>query len=238
MKVPKLMESAIEMAKQGAKIGHSPTALFVNKKGKHILTVLAVENKEFIRFALYALTKAQAAKEVIMITEAFYLKQDNKDKKVKHREDVKLDGPISEHPDRKEAFVVSYFSPKKCLCKMLPFTRKKVRNKEVLKWGKESDVAEGESRFNPYTMTPKEVEEIKMETEMEMMRNNGKKETIPLRFGCRIDIYRHNGKAFFEWRRADDSRGFYLKPQVDDDEFKEMLEEAKEKINELNEMLK
>jgi len=226
MKIPELLKTTIEGTKKCARLRDSPMAYFEND-GKNVVSVLAISSKNAIKIALYQIVKALGLKEIIFSTEAFYLEHSKEDYKGKNLKDITLKTPIRNNPKRKECFTVTYFSKDKCMTQMLPFHRKKVKGKEVLVWDKEGDLSkESQSLFNPFDMTEKDVKEYAISGQIDMMKENGVKETKECAFGYKLDIYRLKEKAMFELVRPNGEVSLRSKPIDDDEKFKENMSEA------------
>ncbi|HUS51608.1 MAG TPA: hypothetical protein VMZ91_15685, partial [Candidatus Paceibacterota bacterium] len=99
--------------------------------------------------------------------------------------------------------------------------------KEVLVWDKEGDLSkESQSLFNPFDMTEKDVKEYAISGQIDMMKENGVKETKECAFGYKLDIYRLKEKAMFELVRPNGEVSLRSKPIDDDEKFKENMSEA------------
>ena len=140
-------------------------------------------------------------------------------KKTKGEAEKTLNKPIRDHPNRKTAFVVSYFTPDKELGVMLPYNTKKGCSKP--QWEKGPEQAElAESSFNPFKMSVEEIKKLAMETEQELIKSEGKKETIELPMKFKINVFRYNGRVFFQIFNHKGEGFGTTTPEDDNDNFK------------------
>lgn len=216
-----LFNKIIETVKEIAKPGDMPMAWIKGSDGKLIVSAFATE-KESIKMALWTFMKTNNAEEVIFATEAWHIQRKPGDEK-------KMDGQVKDQPDRKECFIVCYFSKDKELIQQLPFTRKKKGKKEICEWEEAPsymDMSSQHSKFNPYKMNHDDLEEITKKAEQEVVRANGKKEVHNMALNHKLVIYRHKGKAFFEGLDKHDNAFMSCKVVEDDEKFESSMKEA------------
>lgn len=216
MKIPKLFENIIKQTKELAKPGDLPMCYFKDPEGKMTIAALAV-GKPSIKLALYAFMQLHQAEEICFVIEAWYVER-------KNGRDFK--GEVRNQPDRKECFIVSYFSKDAELIQSLPFERKIKGKKETCLWLEApnlEDLTHIESRFNPFKMTDEEIKLYQKQSQLEIMRVNGKKEIHKLPFDYKFIIYRHEGKAFFECLKSNGEAFMSSDPIVDDEKFQSDL---------------
>jgi hypothetical protein len=211
------MDMVIEQVKKVAKPGNMPMTYIKAKDGGLILGGIALDKKHQTCMALQVLKMQTDCKEMILVQEAWASEGDM---------------PPSEDPKRRECFVVNYFSKDKCLVHMLEFER--TRDKRELKWINESPYwkSDGcESRFNPFKFTEEDIEHfLELSTQDEIMER-GKKEIIKLAFNFHMDIYRLNGKAFFQAYNGKEECFFSTKVVEDDKKFEQSMNEIKNMLS-------
>ena len=217
-----LFETVIDITKEKAKIGDSPMAYIKDKDGKLIVSLLAID-KELIAVTLHSFIDLHKAEEIVLVNDVYYLESD-----LQSFSQLKM--PISKNPKRKECFVVQLFTKDKEIFKALPYHRKKVKGKEILVWDKEMPEIESDddsdNKFNPFKVSKEDIENSIVKINQERIRSLGIKEEIKLPMGFKMIVYRHEGKAFFEFFNADDENFGAIKPIEDDDDFQQKLKMA------------
>lgn len=225
-------DKIIQNVKEIGKPGDLPMAWFKNKKDEVIVSAIAT-GKSSMKLAIYALQKMHDAKEVIIAIEAWYVEEPKEMGKNLKEVEKNMKVAVRNHPKRKECFIVCYFSPEKELIQHLPFTKKKKGKKEICVWGdipKYQDLTNVESKFNPWKMSPEEIEQYRLDMEIEVIKVNGKKEEHAMKFGYKFVVYRHEGKAYFECLKADGEPFMQIKPQKDDENFQKAIDKAFEML--------
>ncbi len=213
------LDSIIKITKESAKIGDAPMAYFKDDKGNIVVSVIALDKKYQTKMSLYTLKEINRSKEIIFITEAWMAMG-------KKEEDVK-NIIVSEQRDKKECFIVNYFSKDKCLFHTLLFDRKGKSKKPI--WTDEANYWEcrnSESAFNPFKFKEEEIKEWLMLSEQDRLREEGKIEKVDLPLGFHIDIYRLKGGVFFETINGKGEVFSCIPVQKEDEEFKKKISEA------------
>jgi len=217
-----LFETVIDITKEKAKIGDSPMAYIKDKDGRLIVSLLAID-KELIAVTLHSFIDLHKAEEIVLVNDVYYLESD-----LQSFSQLKM--PISKNPKRTECFVVQLFTKDKEIFKALPYHRKKVKGKEILVWDKEMPEIESDddsdNKFNPFKVSKEDIENSIVKINQERIRSLGIKEEIKLPMGFKMIVYRHEGKAFFEFFNADDENFGAIKPIEDDDDFQQKLKMA------------
>jgi hypothetical protein len=210
--MPELLRMVVKQVKEVARIGESPMG-FINKEDGTMILQCFLVPKDQIKLALYLFSKD--TKEVCFCSDSFYL-----DYPTGKTPEI----PIREHPQRKEAFVVSYFTPDKEISVILPYKRKKSLSKPI--WSEEIVSLDAESTFNPFKLSKQDVRKILVNSEIEELRSSGKKEVIKLSKGFRIEVYRYKGKVFFETYNDKNECFGRCEPTEDNQDFQDKLNSA------------
>lgn len=216
------LDMVIEQVKQLAKPGDSPMAYAKTKDNKLVVSLIALNKKYQTCMALEALRITTGSEEMVLVQEAWAAIQD-KDEEIKCSP--------SENPDRKECFVVNYFSKDKCIVHILEFEHIKGRPRK-LKWTKEtnywnSEFEKCESRFNPFAFTKEDIEHFLELSQQDEIKEKGKKEVMELAHKFHVDIYRLDKKAFLEAFNGKGEVFFSTKVTEDNSKFEESLKQIK-----------
>jgi len=218
-----ILDMVIEQVKKLAKPGDHPMAYAKAPDNKLIVSLIALDKKYQTCLALEALRIASKSEEMVLVQEAWFTSNKKGDK---------IDCPPSESPNKKECFVVNYFSKEKCIVQMLEFERIKGPRKlkwinEVDYWAKEGEMEKCESRFNPFRFTEEDIKHFFEMSEQDKFRETGKKEVVKMLYNFHIDIYRKDNKAFLEVFNKQGEVFFATKISEDDNKFEKSIKDMK-----------
>lgn len=223
----KWLDDIIENVKKVARLNDSPMAYFKNDKNELTLSVIAVSGNCQQRLALWTLMQTTQAKEIIYVIDAW---------RVTAEKIEDFDIRPRDNPKRKDCFIINYFTKDKNYTTILDYEK----DGKKIKWEREMNYYDKkgimENSFNPYNFTEEEIKNLGNLAEREIIKENGKTETIDLPFFHQIKIYRKDGKVFFEAFNKDKIFG---KSEImnDDEEFKNKLEQTIYMIKKVGEIM-
>lgn len=213
----KFFESVRDHVKKTAQVGDRPM-LHINTKEGIVLALMEHTRKYATNLAIEAMRIKFNDPEMVFVTDSWIAKGD-KNTKVMPRD----------NPERKEAFVLGYFSKDKELGTILPYNV--VNKKIIFEENISSETAEAKSTFNPYNFKKKEIKDWTLILEQDIMKDNGIKETHELPFKFEANYYSHEGKAFFELINNKKENFISIGPEEDSEEFRKKFEEAIDALN-------
>lgn len=183
----KFLDGIIKLTKERAKPGDSPE-LYVNAPKGLVMALLALEKKYAAKMAIEVMRVKYNDPEMVLVNEAWFVK-------AKNLKNIKVQP--SQDPDRKECFIISYFSKTKCLSHSLVFKRK---NKGLI-WTEEYnywDSKNNESVFNPYKFKKEDIQHWLQLSKIDEIKEKGEKEIFKMAFGHKLISYRYENEAVLE----------------------------------------